>query len=90
MRTVTYAHRPQFAELPVEEQLKRALGPEYGGPSLGFRDGKFVLYEWRAEPGISLTELGVGASVAAALEDFFVRRARAQVAAARRRPRRPL
>jgi hypothetical protein len=30
----------------VEKSLKKVLGPQYGGPALGFEDGKFVVYYW--------------------------------------------
>lgn len=30
--------------------LKKVLGPTYGGPSLSYDDGKFILYSWGDAP----------------------------------------
>lgn len=34
----------------VGEMLKGALGHSYGGPSIGFENGEFVLYSWSDAP----------------------------------------
>jgi len=32
------------------KELQTILGPTYGGPSISFEDGKFVLYTWTDAP----------------------------------------
>lgn len=34
----------------VSEMLKGVLGNSYGGPSLGFENGEFILYSWCDAP----------------------------------------
>jgi hypothetical protein len=34
----------------LDEMLSRILGNMYGGPSISYEDGKFVLYEWFDAP----------------------------------------
>lgn len=34
----------------TKEVLKAVLGGPYGGPSISYEDGKFILYEWGDAP----------------------------------------
>jgi hypothetical protein len=34
----------------LETDLRLILGPTYGGPSLSYEDGKFVIYSWGDAP----------------------------------------
>lgn len=36
--------------ISIEDQLKKILGATYGGPSISFQNGEFVLYEWSDAP----------------------------------------
>lgn len=43
----------------LELILKERLGDAYGGPSVSFQDGKFVIYEWSDAP-VTENILGTG------------------------------
>jgi hypothetical protein len=37
-------------KLNTEHMLRKQLGDTYGGPSLGFKNGKFLIYRWYDAP----------------------------------------
>lgn len=53
----------------IEARLAKVLGGTYGGPSLSFQDGKFVIYEWGDAP-VSISIIGFGITIAECLDDY--------------------
>lgn len=51
-----------------EDRLKAILGETYGGTTLGYEGGEFVLYRWSEAP-TSVTILGKGRTIAQALDN---------------------
>lgn len=53
----------------IEEKMKSILGPSYGGPSLSFMSGRFIIYEWGDAP-VAETIWGSGETLEECYNDY--------------------
>jgi hypothetical protein len=61
----------------IESELKELLGDTYGGPSLSFHDGFFILYTWGDAP-VSDDEIGRGETIEECLSNYYERKQAAE------------
>ncbi|RDJ34910.1 MAG: hypothetical protein DWQ19_08735 [Crenarchaeota archaeon] len=53
----------------MEKELIKILGSDYGGPSLSYQEGKFVIYNWYDAP-VGTEVLGCGPTIMQAVRDY--------------------
>jgi len=53
----------------IDEKLKNILGEWYGGPSLSYEDGKFIIYSWGDAP-VGMDILASGNTIEECVDKF--------------------
>jgi hypothetical protein len=63
------ALKDKWSKQSTEDKLKEILGDTYGGPSLSYIDGLFVIYNWYDGP-VSDEIIAAGKTIEQCLEDY--------------------